>query len=643
MNPTYRFGSFVFDGTDDRLRRDGAVVGLTRKQLDVLRFLLSRAGEVVTKDALFEAVWPSARVTDNAIMQEISELRHALGDDPSAPALIETVARRGYRFIAPVIRLAAPPKRPQTARGEDDEPGRQQGNGERIAVLDFANPTGDPDLEWLSAALARTLTGGLRSLPGFRIVDRQHVAEAVTTSGTAPDAVARHVRADFAIVGSVQRSRTRLRLSGRLLAIASGEALVEARVEGTTDELFTLLDQMVVVFAHGLGMRPPGTGPSPIGTRETHNLDAYRAAAEGWQHLEARRLDAIPAAADAFSRALGFDCQYAMAHAGLAHAQLAWFEASRADNQPAVGTLDEAVQHARMATALDAGLAEAHATLGVALFGQGADGDAVEQVQQAIALEPGNWRHHVRLGHVSWGSTRLDAADRTLALHPACGRAHFQRATVLVARGHVAAAEQALTSALAQGSLPQVGHAPVPGLAWLLGLIHLAQGRSAAASAAFERELALVDPNRPFGREYAMQAHLGYGLVLLTSRRAFDALSELGAALALYPEHGASNLATAAALVGLGDRSRAASHLASADEVIPVLEQHRPLEAAMVRAQRQAVTGHPDAALERLQQLLREAPPGSAGWTIPIDPLLGSIRTRPGYAALLDALAARAE
>lgn len=83
--------------------------------------------------------------------------------------------------------------------------------------------------------------------------------------------------------------------------------------------------------------------------------------------------------------------------------------------------------------------------------------------------------------------------------------------------------------------------------------------------------------------------------------------------------------------------------MATADDAIRVLEKHRPLEGQFVRAQRQAVTGTPDAAIETLRQLLDEAPPGSTGWTIPIDPLLGAVRARPGYRALLDTLAKRAE
>lgn len=646
MNATYRFGPFVYEGAAHRLSRDGSPVWLTPKQLELLAFFLRRAGEVVTKDALFEAVWPATRVSEDAITQAVSHLRESLGDNPGDPALIETVARRGYRFIAPVIRLATPQAR--EARGLSGAEARRPATptpatARRLAVLDFANSANEADAAWLPAAIARSLTGGLRVLPGVCVVDRQHVAEAVASSGAAPESVARHVHADVVVVGSFQRSRSRIRLSGRLLDVQQTEALVEARVEGTIDELFTLLDQMVAVFAHGLGLRLPQDGSVRVGTRETRSLDAYREAADGWHLLEARDIETLQAAADAFGRAIAADSGYAVAHAGRADARLARFESTRADNQPDTGALDEAIQHAREATRLDDDLAEAHATLGVALAGRGSWQEAGTELRRAVVLEPGNWRHFVRLGHVEWGRGRLDAADRALALYRSCSRACFQRATVLVARGEREHAVQVLDEALAEVERQPASRVRVPGLEWLRGLVHLSRGHAVTATAAFERELALVDPRHPFGREYAMQAHLAYGLVLLTSRRAFDALTEFGAALALYPDHGASNLATASALVGLGDRARASRHLAAADEAIAVLEQHRPLEAEYVRAQRLSVTGNPDGALDVLQRLLREAPPGSTGWTIPIDPLLGGIRTRPAYAGLIDTLATRAE
>src|SRR5512144_1480164 len=99
---SYRFGPFLLDGASYRLLRDGNPVAMSPKIIDLLLYLVSRPSALVTKEELFNALWPDVAVTDNALTQAVSELRQALGDDPAKPTYIQTVARRGYRFIAPV-------------------------------------------------------------------------------------------------------------------------------------------------------------------------------------------------------------------------------------------------------------------------------------------------------------------------------------------------------------------------------------------------------------------------------------------------------------------------------------------------------------------------------------------------------------
>ena len=112
---SYKFGPFVVDGGAYRLLRDGVNIPLSPKIIDLLLFLAARPSVLVSKDDLFRALWPDVAVTDNALTQAVSELRQALGDDPASPKYVQTVARRGYRFISPVEPIvsaaaaAAPP------------------------------------------------------------------------------------------------------------------------------------------------------------------------------------------------------------------------------------------------------------------------------------------------------------------------------------------------------------------------------------------------------------------------------------------------------------------------------------------------------------------------------------------------------
>jgi DNA-binding winged helix-turn-helix (wHTH) protein len=97
-----RFGPFVLDRSSHRLLRGSEPIRLTPQQLDLLLHFVDRAGALVTKEELLDALWPHANVTENALTQAVSELRQALGDRASAPQFIKTVARRGYRFIGAI-------------------------------------------------------------------------------------------------------------------------------------------------------------------------------------------------------------------------------------------------------------------------------------------------------------------------------------------------------------------------------------------------------------------------------------------------------------------------------------------------------------------------------------------------------------
>src|SRR6185369_14475034 len=112
---SYRFGPFVVDAGSYQLRRGTDIIPLSPKIIDLLLYLVARQSSLVGKDELFAALWPDVAVTDNALTQAVSELRQALGDDSANPTYIQTVARRGYRFIATVEPLVAvQPSAPQT-------------------------------------------------------------------------------------------------------------------------------------------------------------------------------------------------------------------------------------------------------------------------------------------------------------------------------------------------------------------------------------------------------------------------------------------------------------------------------------------------------------------------------------------------
>lgn len=636
---SYRFGPFVADRTGYRVLRDGDPLDLTPKLLDLLFHLLDHSAALVTKEALLASLWPDANVTDNALAQAMSELRQALGDDPGAPQFIKTVARRGYRFIAPVTRVDAV----ETARARTPAPDAADADVPTIAVMDFANVTGDADSAWLAAGIAETVSGDLRALGHFRVVDRWRVMEAVRRTSGSLEEVAADLGARLAVVGSYQRHGDQLRITARVVDVVSGEALADAKVDGPLAGIFALQDQVVAQFSTELGVPDARTERAGSG-RETPSLDAYRAFNEGWMRLESLDVRQIPQAITDFERAAAADPRYALAYTGLANAEFAFYETTRSENEPAHDTLERAVGHARHAVALDEGLAEAHATLALVLVSAWETGAASDAARRAVTLEPSNWRHLFRLGHASWGDRRLRAAANTLALYPDFAFAHFQIAMVHVARGRLVEAETVLRqgAAVQDRQLAKGGRFPALGLHWLLGLVRLAQDDIDEAIRELDRERTLAEPHRLYGREYAMHALHGCGAALLRAGRASDAAGAFERALELYPHYAPTHLGLALAHRASGSAAAADAAMARADAAFATLVRTRPIEAGTVRGQTLAVQGDVDGAVSALGRLVRDAPPGFAAWTMPVDPLLRQLHASSGFTGVLGQLAARA-
>ena len=380
---TYRFGPFTLDPSAYRLVRDGDVIPLSPKIIDLLLYLVARPSSLVSKDELFKALWPDVAVTDNALTQAVSELRQALGDDPAEPSYIQTVARRGYRFIAPVNPAGAPPvdaAPQQRAAIVDSQP--------VIAVLDFSNVSGDRELAWLSSGIAETVTNDLRATSPLRVIDRFRVVEAVRRCGPDVSALRAELHLDRAVVGSFQRAGERLRIMARVVDASSGEAIADAKADGLLTNVFDLQDKLVSQFADSLGMPRRDTGTRrTIG--DTSSLEAYQSFTEGRVRLESLDGGAVPAAIGDFERAIKADPRYAAAHVGLANARFWQYEMSRARNQPDGGLLARAIDHVRRAIELERDLSEAHATLSFLLMSAGRAAEALTEARRAVTLEPG--------------------------------------------------------------------------------------------------------------------------------------------------------------------------------------------------------------------------------------------------------------
>jgi DNA-binding winged helix-turn-helix (wHTH) protein/tetratricopeptide (TPR) repeat protein len=637
MVASYRFGPFTVDAGSYRLLRGSDVVPLSPKIIDLLLYLVARQSTLVPKDELFAALWPDVAVTDNALTQAVSELRQALGDDSSKPTYIQTVARRGYRFIAAVDTLV-----PNHVPAESAAEPLIETKPPAIGVLDFANVSTDREFAWLSSGIAETVTNDLRAAGTLRIIDRVRVVEAVRQTGGELAALRADLHLDFAVVGGFQRSGDRLRITARLVDAASGETVAEAKTDGALENVFDLQDRIVQQFADMfLTKRPEVTAPGH--NRETSSLEAYQAFTEGRVRLESLDASLVPGAIADFERAVVLDPRYALAHVGLANARFWQYEMSRARNQPDAALLARAIDHVQRAIELDRDLAEAQATHAFLLVSAGRFSDARSAARRAVALEPGYWGNQFRLAHAEWGEDRLKALARAMELYQDFPFAHFEAAMVHIARGALDRAE----SVLREGTHAQDRQAnlrqryPAKGLHWLLGLVRLAQKDLKEARIEFEREIA-GGTAQLYAAEFAMNAYDGLGFSSLDSNPA-EAVRMFRRALELYPEHARSLVGLGAALAASGDKRAADAAFTHAAAAIDALRHgSRGSEATLAEAFMDAVRGRGDDAVTLLKRLVDRPELPFTGWTLPIEPLIAPLRQRADFQGVLATLARHA-
>lgn len=365
-------------------------------------------------------------------------------------------------------------------------------------------------------------------------------------------------------------------------------------------------------------------------------LAPHQAWLDGRTALESLTRAQAASARATFARVLSTSPDHAPAHLGLANARVFAFEATRADACPDIASLHAAGAHAREACRLAADWGEAWATLAFTLHRLDPQ-QAAAAARRAVTLEPDNWRHHLRLAYVSWGEERLRAAARTLTLLPGQAMAHWLVATVHVARQGLDAAATALeASGAAQDAQADGDRFATVGAHWLRGLVRLRQGDRRTAREAFERELTFERAGHIYAREACAAAWCALGALALRDRDAVRANAAFDQALTRIPE---LPLALAGRLsASPAERPAIAPVLAARLDALRALGA--ATDAAIVDAVRLTAVGGSAQAAAAVLDALRQAHRGSAGWSLPVDPLLDT--TGPEWAPVLALLGSRA-
>lgn len=448
MTSVLRFGPFQLDVRLGELRKHDCAIKLQEQPLQLLLALLERPGEVVTREELRRRLWSDETFVgfEDGLNTAVRRVRDALGDSADAPAFIETLPRRGYRFIGTleptlatpsdrggptrrggakrhvaywaglaVVAVLATPAAWLAYRGrEAATPGFRS-----IAVLPLDNLSADPGQEYLADGITDQLITDLAKVSSLRVISRGSVMQFRGTHKTLPE-IGRQLNVDVIVEGSVTRSGDRVRVTAQLIEAAADRHLWAESYERDVRDLLGLQREIAAAIADRIDVRLNAREqPEMIPAQRVHP-DAYLAYIKGRVYWNQRTQGALEKGVAAFQQSIDFDPDYAPAHAGLADCYTALGYGSYLPPKVAFERAKAAALHA---IALDESLADPHASLGYVKFYYEWDfAQAEREFLRAISLNPSSVTAHGWYGVYLTAMGRFDEARaemrRAQALDP---------------------------------------------------------------------------------------------------------------------------------------------------------------------------------------------------------------------------------
>ena len=359
------FGAFEVDLEGRRLLKKGTQIPLREQSFQVLAALIDRPGEIVTREELRKRLWSPDTFVDFevALNSAVSRLRDALGDSADEPSFIETIPKRGYRFVGPI------PKRPA------------------VAVMPFVNQTAEAKDEYFSDGLTDELIRVLSRIDGLRVTASSVVFR---FKGQRCDArqIGRELGVEAVLEGSIWRSGDRIRITVNLVGAKDGFNLWAQRFDGNLGDLFTIQDQVCAAVAEALHMRLA----SQIPKRHPSNAVAYMQYLKGAYLLKRRRPEDIRRAFEYQQEAIRLEPDYAEPYYG---AGMFYIVSAVYGAMPPRTALREAEELVSKGLALDENSTRLHSTLGMLRMFQWRWTESEQAHNKALSLEPTNEFPHM--------------------------------------------------------------------------------------------------------------------------------------------------------------------------------------------------------------------------------------------------------
>jgi TolB-like protein/DNA-binding winged helix-turn-helix (wHTH) protein len=533
------FKAFRLDRANHLLWRNGDRVPIAPKGFDVLSYLVEHAGRVVTQEEILEALWPETYVNPEILRKYIQEIRKALGDRPDNAEFIETLPKRGYRFVAPVtdeseaelpefatsdsteelatedqaaeatIEFEATP--PAESRSDKHAQwklaivlilvsagaavigayfrGARSGakaslNNPSIAVLPFVDISPAKDQEYFADGITDQLISDLAQVSGLRVVGR---SSAFQFKGKNEDSreIGRKLGVADVLEGSVRREGNHVRITAELIETNDGFQLWSQTYDHEMKDIFAVQDELARSTTKALQLRLLGGNGHPTSSNSQNtNSDAYQAYLQAEYFTgRGRAKDDLEKALAYTDTALKFDQKYAPAWALRASVENTMAEAELINSAQGYR---QARDDAERAIALDPNCARAYLALATNQLDYDWDWDAANGfVSKAVVLQPGSTEVLRVRSNLSWVLGDLDQAiklrQQAVTLDPLRADSFSDLAYLLYLAGRYNEAQAALQKALDLNPVVGFGN-------FTLGLIFVAEERPQQALVATDKE-----------------------------------------------------------------------------------------------------------------------------------------------------------
>jgi TolB-like protein/DNA-binding winged helix-turn-helix (wHTH) protein/Tfp pilus assembly protein PilF len=483
--PPIRFGIFEVDLQAGELRRRGLKVQLQQQPFQILAMLLECPGEVVTREEIQKRLWPTDTFVDfdRGLNRATNRLRESIGDEAGNPRFIETLPRRGYRFIGQIEKLDGGRNTAALVSGQDDAvptnrsrhlPSFGQvrarigftfaiiilgllalaawffflrprdGAIQSVAVLPFINASSDSNAEYLSDGITESLINNLSQLPNLRVMARSTVFR-YKGKDIDPQKIGNDLHVQAVLSGRLVQQGKLLVIQAELMDVKTGTQLWGGQFNRGVEDVLALQYDLSSEIAEKLRLKLTGDEKQRLAKRYTEDAEAYQFYLKGRYYWNKRSPEGTRKAVSYFQQAKDKDPAYALAYAGLADAYtyLSFFNLA-----PPRDAMPRAKTAAMMALEIDEHLAEAHVSLGYISFAYDWDWSAAgKHFDQALALNPTLTRAHnfypLYLSSRGMAQQALAVAKAALDLDPASPSvSHYLALQLYLARQFDQAIEQ---------------------------------------------------------------------------------------------------------------------------------------------------------------------------------------------------------